>query len=344
MDAAYFSDSNISSLLTGPHAALSAVATIFVGLRFAGIYFSYGCSIHVVADSGKVANHLFLVAEGVAVHYGYGDNIIKVQKEYPGGVTNFLKYFMPFVQDGSSRNVLSSLLYIALTMLFYMVYDFPSDRMGNCRHNSLYYWDKTIPSKCIDSNKFYVEITIPNIVFDIATVILPVREVWRLQMGRDKKWAITTIFLLGGSVVLASIARLVLFLIYQTSENITQTLIFGNLGSSIEICLAIIAACLPPCAPLLKRMLSIVVTRKGTGSGNTGDGNGFRSPIITIGQKSTRGKNTTVMHAENGLQGSFERLDDNGSLQGSTDGLYVIASGDKQGVRSSVEGIPMQTL
>ena len=64
------------------------------------------------------------------------------------------------------------------------------------------YWDKTIPAKCIDSNRFYVGITIPNIIFDILTVALPVREVWNLQMNRDKKWAVTTIFLLGDRYVL----------------------------------------------------------------------------------------------------------------------------------------------
>lgn len=60
------------------------------------------------------------------------------------------------------------------------------------------YWDHSVPSKCIDSNKFYIGITIPNIIFDLITVALPIREVWRLQMARDKKWALTSIFLMGG--------------------------------------------------------------------------------------------------------------------------------------------------
>jgi hypothetical protein len=42
-------------------------------------------------------------------------------------------------------------------------------------------------------------------MFDIATVALPVREVWKLQLGRDKKWAITSIFLLGGRYVSANL-------------------------------------------------------------------------------------------------------------------------------------------
>lgn len=60
------------------------------------------------------------------------------------------------------------------------------------------FWDHSIPSKCIDPSKFYIGITAGNIVFDVLTVALPVYEVWRLQMGREKKLAVTGIFLLGG--------------------------------------------------------------------------------------------------------------------------------------------------
>lgn len=34
-------------------------------------------------------------------------------------------------------------------------------------------------------------------MFDILTVAVPIHEVWRLQMGREKKLAITGVFLLG---------------------------------------------------------------------------------------------------------------------------------------------------
>lgn len=60
------------------------------------------------------------------------------------------------------------------------------------------FWDKSITSTCIDTPKFYIGITVPNIIFDVMTVVLPVREVWKLQMGRDKKLAATGIFILGG--------------------------------------------------------------------------------------------------------------------------------------------------
>lgn len=211
------------------------------------------------------------------------------------------------------------------------------------------FWDKSIPSKCIDQNKFFIGITLPNIFFDVATVVLPVREVWHLQLKREKKWAITSIFLLGGryvldpelfmqykdnanvlwlSVVVASIARLILFLIFKSSENVTQVILFGHLASSIEVCLAIIAACLPSCAPLLKRTLGKFVStaKSSSDQGNASDTK--PSAIITIGQKSSRKtNNSSLRRDDNDLQGSFERLDDSTSMQGSTDGLYLDGPG-----------------
>ncbi|KAF5599036.1 integral membrane protein [Fusarium pseudoanthophilum] len=335
----YRSDANLSNILIVPHATFSVVATILVGLRLytaRHITKTKWCISEYVSIAALVANHILLIAEGVAVHFGYGQDIAKVATEFTGGVTSFLKVV---VVIEVTYGIACPLSKISVLAMYYRI--FSASRL--LRYSTWVMvsmmagwgiavvlvsifacipirgsWDKSIPSKCIDSNKFFVGITIPNIVFDVLTVALPVRELWKLQMNRDKKWAITTMFVLGGSVVLASIARLVCYLIYQTAENITQTLIFGHTASSLELCLAIIAACLPPCAPLLKRMLGGVITSvtKDTGSGKT-------NTLITIGQKSNRrGITTTTIDTGEAMDGSFERLDDAGSFQGSTDGLY----------------------
>ncbi|KAJ4129014.1 hypothetical protein NW768_007543 [Fusarium equiseti] len=349
--ASFYSEDNIAAVMMVPHCVLSFITTAFVCMRLYTSSFitrSKWTIDEYTSIAALTANHLILVAEGVAIHFGYGNNIIKVGRDYPNGVSNFLKCVIGLETTYCLAAPLSKLAVLAMYYRIFSQSRFM--RYGTwclvtliaswgfaCELVCIFscrpvqgYWDKTIPSKCIDSNRFYVGITIPNIIFDILTVALPVREVWNLQMNRDKKWAVTTIFLLGGSVVLASIARLVLFLIFQTSANITQTLIWGNLASTTEICLAIIGACLPPCAPLLKRMLGTVI---GSSKRDASSGNNTRSKffaIQTIGQLPTRGKNTTIIETVNEMNGSFERLDDSRSLQGSTDGLY----GDGQdGVR-----------
>ncbi|QPC78075.1 hypothetical protein HYE68_008827 [Fusarium pseudograminearum] len=346
----YHSDRNLASILIAPHAALSLLATIFVCLRlYVSKYVTKTrwSTTEYTAIATLVASHALLIDEGVAVHFGYGENITKVLEEYDGGLTNFLKAVIAVEVSYGFACPLSKMVVLAM---YYRVFSTsPLIRYSTFIMTSLMagwgiaviivsiftctpvrgYWDHPVPSKCIDSNKFYIGITIPNIIFDLVTVALPIREVWRLQMGRDKKWALTSIFLMGGSVVFASIARLVLYLIFKTSENITQTLLYGNLASSSEICLAIIAACMPPCSPLLKRILTKITTiisasksKQDQGSNVTDDRNRLAT-LVTIGQNPSRGKNITAIHGD----GSFERLDDSASLQGSTDGLYDNGAG-----------------
>lgn len=59
------------------------------------------------------------------------------------------------------------------------------------------FWDLSIGAKCIDSALFFEAITIPNIILDLGTVVLPISEVWKLQIGRDRKLALTAIFTVG---------------------------------------------------------------------------------------------------------------------------------------------------
>lgn len=60
------------------------------------------------------------------------------------------------------------------------------------------FWNTTMTRTCINSTNFYIGITVPNIVFDVMTVILPIHQIWRLQMDKEKKLALTGVFLLGG--------------------------------------------------------------------------------------------------------------------------------------------------
>lgn len=62
-----------------------------------------------------------------------------------------------------------------------------------------YLWDKTIPGgHCISANEVAYYGTSPlDILTNIAILILPIPDLWNLQMQRWKKFAITLIFVLG---------------------------------------------------------------------------------------------------------------------------------------------------
>ena len=62
-----------------------------------------------------------------------------------------------------------------------------------------YYWNKAIPGgHCINQNHVaYYGTTPPDVLTNLALLVLPIPYLWRLQMQRAKKIAITVIFVLG---------------------------------------------------------------------------------------------------------------------------------------------------
>lgn len=59
------------------------------------------------------------------------------------------------------------------------------------------FWDQTIAGRCIDYMAFYEYSGIVNCIIDGLTIMLPIREVLRLQMSRGRKLALCGVFLLG---------------------------------------------------------------------------------------------------------------------------------------------------
>lgn len=65
-----------------------------------------------------------------------------------------------------------------------------------------YFWTQwgLNPGKgtCIDTIRYYRYQAMPNILSDIILLILPLSEIWKLQLPRNQKTALSGIFLLGG--------------------------------------------------------------------------------------------------------------------------------------------------
>ncbi len=65
------------------------------------------------------------------------------------------------------------------------------------------YWDRTSYGLCINMEAFLLSTAILNLFTDIAILILPISVVWKLQIKKSQKVAISGIFLLGGLYVVA---------------------------------------------------------------------------------------------------------------------------------------------
>lgn len=53
-------------------------------------------------------------------------------------------------------------------------------------------------SYCINDQAWYIAMAVPTILTDIIILVMPIRQVWKLQLDRKSKIALTFIFLLGG--------------------------------------------------------------------------------------------------------------------------------------------------
>ncbi|KAL8993874.1 MAG: hypothetical protein Q9169_006013 [Polycauliona sp. 2 TL-2023] len=70
-----------------------------------------------------------------------------------------------------------------------------------------YNWDKTGPGRCIDELEFARSMAALNVITGLATLLLPLPKVWRLNVDLSQKIALTATFLHGIMSILSIIPR-----------------------------------------------------------------------------------------------------------------------------------------
>jgi hypothetical protein len=58
-------------------------------------------------------------------------------------------------------------------------------------------WNSTIPGTCLNLRAIFIGNAIPNIVTDAAILVMPMRQVWKLQIRLIQRISLSIIFLLG---------------------------------------------------------------------------------------------------------------------------------------------------
>ena len=118
-----------------------------------------------------------------------------------------------------------------------------------------FFWDPTIPGgHCININAFFRWISLPNILTDIAMLVLPQPLIWTLQVTRNQKIGLRLTFLTGCLGLIASIFRFTTF--FQNNAISDGTFASVDLMSwtIIEPGIYLVASCLPPLRPLIHRI------------------------------------------------------------------------------------------
>ncbi|KAI8631539.1 plasma membrane protein Pth11-like protein [Xylariaceae sp. FL1651] len=171
--------------------------------------------------------------------------------------TSFLAFYMRiFANHGgwTHKLLLGMIVFIAFwaTAFFFA-------QVFACRLDFYAFWRSThdLLTKCVQTEQFFLALSITDFITDIAIISIPIPLVLRLNLSRRKKIAIVLIFSLGAVSVAASLTRLI-FTSNLTRKGFDRSYdpIFfitnGLYWGIVECSVAILAADLPTLQSVLR--------------------------------------------------------------------------------------------
>ncbi|KAK1716691.1 hypothetical protein CaCOL14_000394 [Colletotrichum acutatum] len=188
-------------------------------------------------------------------------------------------------------------------------------------------WYPDIPGRCINQVATWIANAASTIFTDLLILLLPLPQVWKLQLQKAEKIALTFAFGLGFFVVFTSAYRTsVLFTYSGTDPSYTLAPTVG--WTAIEMSAGIVSACLPTIRPAVQRIVRACgfkgsmggmfrsTTALGFGSSknksNFSNGMSSQDPHTTNGGSQIARNLSTTKHGAG--EDAFYRLpDDNGS-------------------------------
>ncbi|KAJ5824282.1 hypothetical protein N7447_006622 [Penicillium robsamsonii] len=112
-------------------------------------------------------------------------------------------------------------------------------------------WYPQIPGRCINQVATWVANAVSTIATDIAILLLPIPQVWKLQLRMSEKIAVLIAFSLGFFVVFASAYRFSVLFSYSPADS-SYTLAPTVSWTAIEMAAGIISANLPTLRPAFR--------------------------------------------------------------------------------------------
>ncbi|KAI0895215.1 hypothetical protein F4806DRAFT_92608 [Annulohypoxylon nitens] len=124
------------------------------------------------------------------------------------------------------------------------------------------YWDHSGGGTCLDSNLLGWMNAIGNLVTDLIILLLPIPVVWRLNLKKERKWAVIAIFGLGFFTCVVSICRMVFFA--KLSADFSYDLVSVAAWGEAESASGLICSSLIALGPLIRRFSRRFRTAKKT--------------------------------------------------------------------------------
>ncbi|KAI9839987.1 MAG: hypothetical protein M1819_000179 [Sarea resinae] len=271
MQKQYNLSENQTPGVIGAVITLMIIATGFVGLRAASRSVS---AMPLAADDYVMAVALILaygtgISSILACHYGVGKHIASPS------VNLFLMSKVLWAYEMLYNSVVAAIK-VSVILFYHRLFPIPrfTITLGCCAFLVIswwiavmfttlfqcqplhYAWDQyrypNMKGHCIDAEHFFIGNSIASCLTDVIILIVPIPMIWKLQVPRAQKLAISSIFLLGSFVCIASILRIYFLTFLTRSEDLTWNLGQSIIWSCVEPCIGIVSACLPTLRPLLR--------------------------------------------------------------------------------------------
>ncbi|PVH82275.1 hypothetical protein DL98DRAFT_620272 [Cadophora sp. DSE1049] len=119
-------------------------------------------------------------------------------------------------------------------------------------------WERTLGSQCLNINTLSYSSAAISVGLDVIILTLPIPVLIWLKMNLKKKLSLIVMFSLGSLACITSGIRLKYLVAFATSKDPTYLPLTGDnalpaIWSFVEICVALICACLPAMRALLSR-------------------------------------------------------------------------------------------
>ncbi|KZL80834.1 cfem domain-containing protein [Colletotrichum incanum] len=117
---------------------------------------------------------------------------------------------------------LSCWVLIGLNVVYFIVFELISIFQCIPVEGAWRAWDEEFPARCNNINIQGWAAAIANILLDLATLILPLRELYNLSLSTKKKVMVMMMFCVGFFVTIVSVVRLHSLASYATTNNATR--------------------------------------------------------------------------------------------------------------------------
>lgn len=115
------------------------------------------------------------------------------------------------------------------------------------------YWNKTIPAKCLGDKEVQITNSIGNIITDLSLLALPIPIIWKLNLSKERKIALTGIFGLGLFGCLVSMLRAYFVFRIGDGSDLPLDAVTTSCWTLAEITAGTVCSCLITLQPLLKQ-------------------------------------------------------------------------------------------